>query len=368
MTGKAWGMSETSSTRSTRGGADRAARPSAGNPRASGSTADAPGSHADKPTQIPSRGWKEVAVRGWREAKADQVPLLAAGVAFFGFLAVFPGLVAIVLIWGLVADPAQMAAQTAALTQSMPGDARSILETQVHGLTATPRAALGWGTLLTVVLALWSASGGMNQLATAISVAYDENVKRGFVKQRALALALTVGAVIFLAVVMALVGAAPVVFSAVGLSGPLRWLAEILRWVLVAALVMVVLSVLYRVAPDRDAPKFRWVSVGAVVATILWLLASAGFSLYVSWFGNYAKTYGALAGVVVFMLWLWITSYAVLLGAEINAESEEQTDADTTRGPDRPLGERGAVKADDLPPDESAAERTKDRRTGGGRA
>jgi membrane protein len=323
---------------------------------------DAPGSHADRPTQIPARGWKEVALRGWREAKADQVPLLAAGVAFFGFLALFPGIVAVVLIWGLVADPAQMAAQTSAVTASLPADARSIVATQVQTLTSTPRAALGWGTLLTVLLALWSASGGMNQLVTAITVAYDEKVKRGFVTQRGLALALTVGAVVFLGVVLALVGAAPVVFSAVGLTGPLRWLAEILRWVLVAVVVLVVLAILYRVAPDRDSPKLRWVSVGALTATVLWLVASAGFSLYVSMFGNYAKTYGALAGVVVLMLWLWITSYAVLLGAEINAESEEQTDADTTRGPARPLGERNAVKADSVPPDERTAELTKDTR------
>ncbi len=332
--------------------------------RGSGSVAEAPGTHADTPTQIPARGWKEVVVRGWREASTDQVPLLAAGVAFFGFLALFPGLVAIVLVWGLVGDPARMAAQAAALTQSLPPDARSVVATQVQSLTSTPRAALGWGTLLTVLLALWSASGGMNQLVTAITVAYDEKVKRGFVKKRALALALTVGAVVFLGVVLALVGAAPVVFSAVGLVGPLRWVAEVLRWVLVAALVMAVLAVLYRVAPDRDAPKFRWVSVGAAVATVLWLVASAGFSLYVSLFGHYAKTYGALAGVVVLMLWLWITSYAVLLGAETNAESEEQTEADTTRGPGRPLGDRGAVKADSVPPDEREAERTKDSRTG----
>ncbi|HET7724495.1 MAG TPA: YihY/virulence factor BrkB family protein [Propionibacteriaceae bacterium] len=327
--------------------------------------ADVPGSHADKPTQIPPRGWKEVALRGWREAKADQVPLLAAGVAFFGFLALFPGMVATVLIWGLVANGSTMSAQTSTLTQSLPSDARSVIASQVQALTATPRAALGWGTLITVLLALWSASGGMNQLVTAITIAYDEKVKRSFVKQRGLALALTVGAVVFLAIVMALVGVAPAVFSAIGFSGPLRWLSEVLRWVLVAAIVMVVLAVLYRVAPDRRGPKLRWVSVGAITATVLWLLASAGFSLYVSLFGHYAKTYGALAGVVLLMLWLWITSYAVLLGAEINAESEEQTDADTTHGPAKPLGRRGAVKADDLPPDEQEAGSTKGERTQG---
>ena len=118
---------------------------------------------------------------------------------------------------------------------------------------------------------------------------------------------------------------------------------------LVAVLVSVALAVLYRVAPDRDAPKMRWVSVGAGVATVLWLVASVGFSLYVANFSSYAKTYGAIAGIVVMLLWLWITSYAILLGAEINAESEQQTVRDTTKGPDAPLGQRDAVKADSLP-------------------
>ena len=133
-------------------------------------------------------------------------------------------------------------------------------------------------------------------------------------------------------------------------SGALRWVIEAVRWLLLAALVMLALAVLYRVAPDRDAPRFRWVSAGAVTATVLWLVASAAFSLYVTFLGSYARTYGAFAGVVLMMLWLWLTSYAILLGAEINAESEEQTARDTTRGPERPLGSRGAVKADSLPP------------------
>jgi membrane protein len=132
-------------------------------------------------------------------------------------------------------------------------------------------------------------------------------------------------------------------------NGVVRVLLTIVRWVLIAVLVAAALAVLYRVAPDRDAPKMRWVSVGAVVATVLWLLASAGFSLYVSKFGSYAKTYGAIAGIVVMLMWLWITAYAILLGAEINAEAEQQTVRDTTRGPEAPLGERQAVKADTLP-------------------
>jgi membrane protein len=152
-------------------------------------------------------------------------------------------------------------------------------------------------------------------------------------------------------VAVALVAVAPAVLDSVLGTGPLRWVAEALRWLVLLIAVMIALGVVYRLAPDRDAPKVRWVSVGAVVATVIWLVASVGFSLYVDNFGKYGKTYGALAGVVVLLLWLWITMYIVLLGAEINAEAEQQTAEDTTKGAPRPLGQRNAVKADTLPGD-----------------
>jgi membrane protein len=309
-----------------------------------------PGAHADSPTQIPAKGWWQVAKRGWKESSADQVPLLAAGVAFFGFLALFPALIAFTLVWGLVADPGQISSQASTLLNSLPPDARSLVEGQLQQLASAPSQSLGWGLALAILIALWSASGGVGNLVTAINIAYDEEKKRGFVKDKLIALSLTVGAIVFMLLVVALVAGVPVVLEVIGVAGPWRWVAEVVRWVLAAALIMVALAVLYRVAPDRDSPKFRWVSAGAVTATLLWLLASAGFSLYVTLFGSYAKTYGALAGVVVLLLWLWITSYAVLLGAEINAEAEAQTVKDTTKGPERPLGQRGAVKADSIPP------------------
>ena len=312
-----------------------------------------PGEQASKPTEIPAKGWLQVVKRGWKEASADQVPLLGAGVAFFGFLALFPALAAFTLIYGLVADPATISSQTQTLTASLPPEARTLLVGQLDQLASAPQQSLGWGLALAIVLALWSASGGVGNLVTAVNIAYDEDKKRGFIKDKLLALGLTVGAVIFLALIVGLMAGVPVVLGFLDVNGPLRWVIEVVRWVLLAVLVMVALAVLYRVAPDRDAPKVRWVSVGAVVATILWLVASAAFSLYVTFFGNYAKTYGALAGVVLLMLWLWLTSYAILLGAEINAESEEQTVKDTTSGPEEPLGRRGAVKADSTPPAKS---------------
>jgi membrane protein len=212
-----------------------------------------------------------------------------------------------------------------------------------------PQQSLGISLVISVLIALWSASGGVGQLISAVNTAYDEEENRGFVKRKLLALGLTLSAIVFMVIMISLVAVAPALLDLLP-SGPVRWLIEVARWVLLVVLVAVALAVLYRVAPARDAPKMLWVSAGAGVATVLWVIASVGFTIYVSNFGSYGKTYGALAGVVVLLLWLWITCYAILLGAEINAESEEQTLSDTTKGEPQPIGQRGAVKADSTPP------------------
>jgi membrane protein len=308
-----------------------------------------PGEQAEKPTEIPAQGWLQVAKRGWAEAKTDQVPLLGAGVAFFGFLAIFPAVIALVTLYGLFADPATIADQVNSLN-GLPAEVRQLIVDQINNQS---RAALGWSAILAIALALFSASGGVNNLMTAINVAYDEDDQRNPVKKRLIALALTLAAVVFIAVMLGLVAVVPALLQGIfGDSPIIRFALSAARWVLVAVLVTAALAVLYRIAPDRDAPKMRWVSVGAALATVLWLLASIGFSIYVSTFGNYAKTYGVFAGIIVLLFWLWITSYAILLGAEINAEAEQQTATDTTKGPAEPLGQRNAVKADTTPGDE----------------
>jgi membrane protein len=313
---------------------------------------DVPGSEAERPKEIPARGWLQIAKRGWAEAKIDQVPLLGAGVAFFAFLALFPALIALVTLYGLFADPAVIAEQVNSLT-ALPAEVRQLIVDQINSQS---RAALGWTAVLSIALALFSASGGVNNLMTAINVAYDEDDERNFVKKRLLALSLTVGAIVFLTVMLVLVAVVPPLLrSLFGDSPVLRFLLQAARWILLVIVLTAALAILYRLAPDRDAPKMRWVSVGAAVATVLWLIASIGFSIYVATFGNYAKTYGVFAGIIVLLFWLWITSYAILLGAEINAEAEQQTAADTTSGPAEPMGRRGAVKADSLPGEDAAA-------------
>jgi membrane protein len=309
---------------------------------------EVPGGRAERPTDIPRHGWKQVARRGWKEAKADQVPLLAAGVAFYAFLAIFPALIAVVTIYGLFADPSTLANQLNSLTTALPEEARKVITDQATALSAR-RQTLGIGLALSVVIALWSASAGMNSLLTAINVAYDEEEKRGFVKKRLMSLGLTVGAIVFMVIILGLVAVLPALLKAVFGTGALRWVLQILGWLVMVVLVAAALAIIYRLGPDRDAPRMTWLSVGAVLATLIWLAASIGFSIYTSTFGNYAKTYGVFAGIVVLLFWLWLTMYAILLGAEINAEAEQQTIADTTKGPEEPLGERGAVKADSIP-------------------
>lgn len=277
--------------------------------------------------QPAAKRWLQVVLQGWQQSTADQVPLLAAGVAFFGFLALFPAMVAFTLIWGLVADPASVTQQAAWLTQSLPEEARGLVEGQLQQLAGASGQSLGWGLVVAVLIALWSTSGGVGNLINALTAAYGGTKTRGFVKDKLTALALTLGAIVFMVVMVALIAGVPVVLQVLGVGDTWRWLSEVVRWLLIVGLLLLALAVLYRVAPDRREPRMRWISEGAVVAALVWLVASIGFSLYVSLFGNYAKTYGALAGVVVLQMWLWLTSFAILLGAEINAAVEGRDDA-----------------------------------------
>lgn len=311
-----------------------------------------PGATAEGPGEIPKKGWLQVLKRAWAEAKIDQVPLLAAGVAFYSFLSLFPAMIASVTIYGLVADPATVQRQTEAISDALPADAASIITAQMEAIASQPQESLGLGLIIALALALWSASGGVGNIVTAVNIAYDEEETRGFVKRKALALAFTLGAILFVVVAVTLIAVTPLLLDALLPDSALTVLLNAARWVGLVIAVAIALAVLYRYAPDRDSPRFTWVSVGAAVATLIWVAASVGFSLYVENFGSYGKTYGALAGVAILMLWLWITAFIVLLGAEINAEAEQQTVKDTTVGDAAPLGRRGAVKADNLPHEE----------------
>src|SRR4051794_3076246 len=311
--------------------------------------AELPGIHAEKPTDIPWRGGKQILKRAWAENKADNMPIIAGGVAFFGFLSIFPAMIAMISLYGLVASPETVARQVENLSKQLPQSAAELIGQQLTSIVDNSSSALSISLVVSILAALWSASGGIGNLVTAVNLAYDEVEARNFVRLKMTALALTLGGIVFVLVTFGLIAVVPAVIEALPLGIVGTILAQVARWVLLLAVFAGSLAVLYRVAADRDAPRFRWVSLGAVIVTVMWAAVSVGFALYVNNFGSYDKTYGTIAGVIVLMLWLYLTCYLVLLGAEINAEAEHQTAEDTTEGEPAPMGERNATMADTLP-------------------
>ena len=286
------------------------------------SVADSPGPVMDNALAIPLRKWWGIVRRGVKRFGQHQMSLLAAGVAFYGFLSMVPALIATVLTYGLVTDPSEVQRQVEWLSGVMPSSARALLKDQIFDLVASSHSGLGIGVFISLSVALWSASGGISNLITAINVAYGEPDTRNLLRKRALALVLTVGAIFFFLVLITLVGVFPVVAKFLDLNGPARAGLEVARWLLLVAALMFSLGVMYRFGPDHKDRRFRWVSPGAEAAIVLWLIAALGFSLFVDNFGSYGKTYGSLAGIVVLLMFFWISVSVVLLGAEINAESE----------------------------------------------
>jgi membrane protein len=307
---------------------------------------DERGRQARRPRDIPRPGWRDIALRVKEETTRDNLSIIAAGVAFYAMLAIFPALAALVSIYGLVANPAQVSQHMASIGQVLPEQAYQILDQQLSSVAGSAGGALTIGAIGGLLLALWSAARGMKAMLLALDITYDEEEKRGFLRFNALALLLTLGAVLFILLALALIAILPAILGQLGLPETVQTLLVWLRWPLLGLLVILGVAVLYRFGPDRDQPRWRWVSLGAVLATVLWLVVSALFSWYVSNFGSYQETYGAMGAVVILLMWFYITAYAILLGAEINAEMEHQTEADTTRGAERPMGERDAHMAD----------------------
>ena len=307
------------------------------------------GRNAEEPTQVPARGWLDVLARTKQQITEDNLSIAAAGVAFYGFVAVVPALAALVAIYGLISDPANVAAQVEYLARVLPGEVLPLLQEQMTRITSNQQAA-GIGALVGFAFALYSSANATKALITGLNIAYDETERRGFFKLTAIAFVLTIGAILGAVLAVALVAVLPSVLAHlhVGLRADL--LLNLLRWPVLVGGFMAALAVMYRFGPCRNGAQWKWVSPGAIVASLLWLLASAAFSYYVSHFASYDKTYGPLGTVVIFMMWLFLSAFVVLLGAELNAEAERQTKKDTTEPPDKPLGERGARAADTVGP------------------
>lgn len=317
------------------------------------------GGDADYPREIPRRGWGQVAIRVWRELGNDNISLVAAGVAFYGLLGIFPAISALVLIYGLIADPTQVRDQLAILRDVMPADGYSILENQTTALASQGRGSLGFGLILSLLLAIWSAKKGVTALITALNIAYEEDERRGFIRRNLIQLGFTVAGIVFMLLALTAVAALPAIVGMLRASGLIDETALLwTRWVLMAVMLALVLALLYRFGPARSQAKMSWINPGAIAASVLWIAGSIAFSWYVSNFATYNKTFGSLGAVVILLMWLYISAFIVCAGAELNAELERQTLKDTTTGEPQPIGDRGAYVADNkaLPADQGDGE------------
>lgn len=306
------------------------------------------GRHAERPRDFPRPAWGDVLRRVRTQTSEDNLSLVAAGAAFYGLLAIFPALAALVAVYGLFTDPATVGQQMEALAGIIPEQAAGIIGSQLERVASTGGTALSLGAAFSFLLALWSASKGVKSLMTALNIVYGEKEDRGFLKLNAVALLLTLVVLAFVLIALIAVAVLPAVVGMLNLPPLVEGLARWLRWPLLGAVAVGILAVLYRYAPARARPEWRWVLWGAVIATVLWLLGSALFSLYVTNFGSYNETFGSVAAVVVLMMWFYLSAYFVLLGGELNAELEHQTMRDTTTGRPKPRGARGAYVADTL--------------------
>lgn len=304
------------------------------------------GRGARYPWQIPWAGWKDILWRTYAQVTEDRLLAVAAGVVFYGLLAIFPAISAFVSIYGLFADPATVEGTVSLLAEVIPADAMGPIEEQVDRVAATASGSLGFTFLVSLALALWSANAGMKAVIDALNVAYGERERRGFIHLTLISFALTLGVIVAgLGAIVAIV-VFPVVTSFLGVESLAAELVRWLRWPLLLVLLLIGLAVLYRFGPNRTKPRWQWVSVGSVVAAVLWLAGSAALSFYLSRFADYSATYGSLAAGIGLMTWLWLSAIVVLLGAELNAEIEHQTARDSTVGAEKPIGTRGATMAD----------------------
>ncbi|WP_187431362.1 hypothetical protein ROLI_030060 [Roseobacter fucihabitans] len=306
------------------------------------------GRNAETPTEIPAFGWKDVAFRLKDEIASDRVGLIAAGVAFYGLLALFPAITALIAISGLLVEPSEIVDQLNNLSGVMPEEVIAIITKQATSVAGSREGGLGLAALFGILIALYSASKGMGSLMQGINIAYNEEEERGFIKLKLVTFGLTIVLMIGLLVAMLSTLGMPAVLAFVDLGWGIEAIITIVFWLALFALTVVGLSVLYRYAPSRDPAEWRWTSPGAIAGCLMWIVASAGFAFYVSNFGSYNESFGTLAGVIVLLMWFWISAFIILLGAELNAELEAQTRLDTTQGHDQPMGQRDAEKADNL--------------------
>ncbi|KFG89392.1 putative ribonuclease [Sphingobium herbicidovorans NBRC 16415] len=307
------------------------------------------GRSAQRPQDMPKAAWRDILLRTWNESSADNVGLVSAGVAFYGFLAFVPTLAALVLCYGLLADPSTIADHLRSLFQLLPEEAARLIGEQLLSVINTSADKKGFGLLVSLALSIYGAMNGASAIVKAVNIAYDEEESRSFFKLTALACLITIG--LLVTAVIAIFAIAALAFLEQLMPGAPGIVTTAIRvgfWLLAAFAASMIVSMIYRYAPDRHRAQWRWLTPGSVLATVGWLAVSLGFGVYASQFGNYGATYGALSAVVVTLMWLYLSAYILVLGAELNSEIEHQTAEDTTIGRPKPMGERRAYVADTI--------------------
>jgi len=304
------------------------------------------GRSATTPTEIPAKGWKDIVLRIYRGISDDRILANAAGVVFFVLLALFPGMAALVSIYGLFADPTTISQQLDSVSGMLPSGALEVIRDQLTRLIAQGSSTLGVSFVIGLVISLWSANGGIKALFDALNVVYQEREERSFIRLNATSLVFTIGMIVFLMIALAAVVVLPVALDHLPLHEVTSLVLKIARWPVLLVLVALGLSLTYRYGPSRREPQWRWITPGSAFAAIAWVVASLLFSWYATNFGNFNKTYGSLGAVIGFMTWMWLSIIVVLVGGKLNAEIEHQTARDSTKGGGKPLGARHARMAD----------------------
>lgn len=303
--------------------------------------------YAASPGNLGVAGWWEAVKRAVANIPSHRLSLTAAGVAFFGFLSLYPAIAAMVFIYGLLADVAELRSHLQLISQLVPEQTRDILFERLEAVvSADENSGFSTAILISLFITFWSGSRGVAVLLDIIGVAYRQDDNRSFLRTAALSLVLTIGMLVTLVTTLFLVAGIPLLLEHIYISVLTAELTKWLRWPLVLGLFCVALCLLYRLSPDRRDARFAWLLPGAGLATILWGCMSVLFSIYVENFGNYDATFGSLSAIIVLLLWFYYSIFIITLGAEFNAELELMTKVDTTIGPSRPLGSRGAYVAD----------------------
>jgi membrane protein len=278
--------------------------------------------------------------RAWKGTVERNLSLVAGGVTYYLLLALFPGLAAVISIYGLFANPAEIAKSVQSLSGMLPPSTVVMIGDGLTQLTSASSKSLGLGAVIGIVIALWSGVRGMIGMMTALNIAYDQPELRGFLRFNATALVLTVVVVVGGLIALTLVAGLPAELNEAGARGPVRWIGLVVEWPFLIMFAMGMMAMIYRHGPDRSRQEWKWTSLGVVVATILWIFGSVAFSVYIKYFGSYNKTYGSLGLPLVLLIWMWLSVFVVLFGAEINGEAERQTRQNTAACPSSPVSQR----------------------------